>query len=436
VDRQDADKASAQNGNAQRENERKGKAGPDRRKFLRIAAGTAGTVAIGGLGLGYSGCSSKGNTIRIVSSLPRTGSAKGQTDTIVNGIKLAIEESSEIAGMKIQFSDMDDATTSAGQWDAGKEADNAREAAADKNVMAFIGPYNSGAAKVSMPILNEAGLIQVSPAATWPGLTKKVPGDEKSGEPDIYRKSGTFTFCRVCPTDFVQGPLSAVFAKDVLGVKQVYILDDKELYGAGIAGLFEKKCGELGVKVLGHQSIDPKQPNFKTLMAQIAALKPDMLYFGGTSQSGGPQIALDMKGEGLSCPLMVPDGCYEEAFITGAGAETLNGRCYATIGGKDPSELTGAGAEFVKRYKEKFGTNPEAYAVYGYESAKVVLEAIKKVGKKEREEIRKAVLATKDFTAGAIGKWGFDADGDTTLKVLTISKVEGGTFKPVKSITE
>ncbi len=405
----------------------------DRRKFLSVASGGVGAAAAGGLLLS-SGCASKDN-LTIASSLPRTGSAKGQTDTIVNGIKMAIDEYGEIAGLKIIHKDMDDATTG-GMWDAGKEADNAREAAANKNVIAFLGPYNSGAAKVSMPLLNEAGLLQVSPAATWPGLTKKVPGDEKSGEPDIYRKSGKLTFCRVCPTDFVQGPLSAVFAKDVLGVKKVYILDDKELYGAGIAGLFNKKCKELGIEVLGHQSIDSKQPNFKTLMDQINGLKPDLIYFGGTSQSGGPQIAIDIKGQGLTCPLMVPDGCYEEAFITGAGADVVNGRCYATIGGKDPSELTGSGAEFVKKYKEKYGTNPEAYAVYGYEAAKVVLEAVKKVGKRDREEIRKAVIETKDFTAGALGKWSFDADGDTTLKVLTISKVEGGAFKPVKSITE
>jgi branched-chain amino acid transport system substrate-binding protein len=403
----------------------------DRRKFLTVAGGGVGAAAL----LATGGCGKKENTIVIASSLPRTGSAKGQTDTIVNGIKLAIDEYGEISGMKLQHRDMDDATTG-GMWDAGKEADNAREAAADKNVVAFIGPYNSGAAKVSMPLLNEAGLLQVSPAATWPGLTKKVPGDEKSGEPDIYRKSGKVTFCRVCPTDFVQGPLSAVFAKEVLGAKKVYILDDKELYGAGIAGLFEKKCKELGIEVLGHQSIDSKQPNFKTLMDQIGGMRPDLIYFGGTSQSGGPQIAIDMKGQGITCPLMVPDGCYEEAFITGAGADVVNGRCYATIGGKDPSELTGAGAEFVKKYKDMYGTSPEAYAVYGYESAKVVLEALKKIGTKDREAIRKAVVETKDFDKGALGKWSFDADGDTTLKVLTISKVEAGAFKPVKSITE
>ncbi|HJZ59495.1 MAG TPA: ABC transporter substrate-binding protein, partial [Gemmataceae bacterium] len=105
------------------------------------------------------------------------------------------------------------------------------------------------------------------------------------------------------------------------------------------------------------------------------------------------------------------------------------------IGGYDPSQLTGAGAEFVKKYKAKFQKDPEAYAVYGYEAAKVVLTAVKAVGKKDREAIRKAVLATKDFEAGALDKWGFDADGDTTLQQLTVSKIEGGKFKPLKVVT-
>ncbi len=408
-----------------------------RRKFLRWGAQVTG-VAAAGMFISGSGCSGSGsNLVKIVSSLPRTGSAQGQTDTIVNGIRMAMEEyNNELFGLKLVHQDMDDATAAQGQWDAGKEADNAREALADPNVMVYIGPYNSGAAKVSMPILNEAGLLQISPAATWPGLTKKVPGDDKSGEPDIYRKSGKITFCRVCPNDFVQGPLSAIFAKEK-GYKSVYILDDKELYGAGIARLFKQKCEELGITVLGHESIVATQKNFKTVIAAIRDKKPDLLYFGGTSQSGGPQIAIDMKGEGLRCPLMVPDGCYEKAFIDGAGVDTFKEiTCYATIGGLDPKELTGAGAEFVRRYKEKFKKDPEAYAVYGYEAAKVFLEAAKAVGTKDREAIREAVLKTKDFDKGALGKWSFDPDGDTTLRVLTISRIVDGSFQPEKSISE
>ena len=402
----------------------------NRRNVLFLAGGVAGVAAVGWLLLPQGGK----NRVKIVTSMPRTGSAQSQTDAIVNGIQMAIDDyGGEIAGMQLQHVDMDDATASGGRWDAGMEMDNARQAIADKDVMVFIGPYNSGAAKVSMPLLNEAGLLQISPAATWPGLTKKVPGDEKSGEPDIYRKSGKITFCRVCPTDDTQGPLTAEFVAKVLKAKTVFILDDKELYGAGIAGLFHKRCDALGIKVLGHENIVPKQSNYQATIRSIMPQKPDVLYLGATSQSGAPQIAIDMKGLGLNCPLIVPDGCYEKAFIDGAGADTFKAlTCYATIGGKDPSQMTtGAGAEFVKKYKEKYKTDPEAYAVYGYEAAKVFLEAVKKVGTKDREAIRKAVLETKDFDKGALGKWSFNADGDTTLQELTISKIVDGKFSPV-----
>ncbi|MBN9117994.1 MAG: branched-chain amino acid ABC transporter substrate-binding protein [Planctomycetes bacterium] len=408
----------------------------DRRKFLRIGGTAVAGVGAAGLLAGCGGCSGKGgNTIKIVSSLPRTGSAQGQTNTIVNGIRMAIDEYPDgLFGHKIAYQDMDDATAAQGQWDAGKEADNAREAVGDKDVMVLIGPYNSGASKVSQPILNEAGLLQISPAATWPGLTKKVPGDEASGEPDIYRKSGKVTFCRVCPTDDMQGPKAAEFVKNVLKKSTVYVIDDKELYGAGIAKLFMEACKKLGITILGHEQL-VKQGNYKTTLEAIKAKNPDVVYVGATSQSGAPQIAIDMKGVGLKGPLIVPDGCYEKAFVDGAGADTLKSlECYATIGGKDPSLLTGAGAEFVKKYKEKFGNDPEAYAVYGYEAAKVFLEAAKAVGKKDREAIREAVLKTKDFDKGAIGKWSFDENGDTTLQVLTISRVEGWPMKPVHTV--
>lgn len=409
----------------------------NRRRFLATAAGTSA-----GLLWGVGGCSrSPGNVIKIVSSMPRTGSARGQTDTIVNGARMAIEEyGGEVAGFRIELIDKDDATAAQGGWDANAEATNAREAVADPDVMMYLGPYNSPASAVSQPILNEAGLLQISPACTSVGLTKKPPGDTK-GEPEIYRKSGVITFCRVCPNDSVQGPLGAVFAQEDLKARSVYIMDDNQSYGQGLARLFDQKCRELGITVLGQKSIAMAQ-TYKTIITSIAAMKPDLLYFAGTSQSGGPQIALDMKGV-LDCPLMVPDGCYEKAFIDAAGPELFKTlTCYATMGGIDVKELQGPGAEFVRRYREKFGKEPEAYAVYGYEAVKVFLEALKQVGKKDREELRKAVLATRDFDKGALGKWSFDADGDTTLMALTISKIVvaeangklSADFQPVRTI--
>jgi branched-chain amino acid transport system substrate-binding protein len=394
----------------------------DRRTFLAASAGLIAAPALG----------QKKEKIRILSSLPRIGSAQGQTDGIVNAIRIAVEDLVKDFPFAVEHVDCDDATAITGTWEARHEADNARTAAKDKDVVAYIGPYNSGAAKVSMPILNEAGLVQVSPACTWPGLTKKIKGNEAGGEPDIYRPKKVVTFCRVCPHDNSQGPLTARFVAEELKAKAVYVLDDNELYGKGVAAGFAAACKDLGVKVLGHESIAVTQQNFRGLLKQVKDSKPDAVYFGGTTQSKAAQIPIDMKAVGLDCPLVVPDGCYEQAFIDAAGKDVVNGRVYATIGGLDPSQLKGAGADFVKRYKEKYRADPEAYAVYGYEAAAVVLEAIRQVGKKDREAIRKAVLATKDFDKGILGKWSFDADGDTSLQQVTVSKVEDGKFKPIK----
>ena len=184
----------------------------------------------------------------------------------------------------IEYADWDDATAGAGQWTAEAETANANRAVSDPDVMVYLGTYNSGAAKISMPILNRADLLMISPANTWPGLTKPDMGDP--GEPDIYRPSGEINYLRLVPTDDLQGPLGAAWAKE-LGVKRVYVLDDNEVYGKGIATLFIEACQDLGIEVLGHESIDVKAQEFKPLMATIKGVEPDLIYFGGTTQTKG-----------------------------------------------------------------------------------------------------------------------------------------------------
>jgi branched-chain amino acid transport system substrate-binding protein len=369
-------------------------------------------------------------TIKIVSSLPRTGSAKAQTDTIVNGIRIALEEAGHKVGdFNIVYGDWDDATAGAGQWTAEAETANANRAVQDPDVMVYMGTYNSGAAKISMPILNRAGLLMISPANTWPGLTKPDMGDP--GEPDIYRPSGKVNYLRLVPTDDLQGPLGAAWAKE-MGVRKVYVLDDNEVYGKGIATLFIDACQDLGIEVLGHESIDVKAQEFKPLMATIKGLDPDLIYFGGTTQSKGGQIAKDMVAAGLDCKLMVPDACYEEAFIQSAGAENVNDRVFVTFGGLPPQELTGQGKVFVDNYKKRYGKMPEGYAIYGYEACQAALEAIRLADVKDREAIRVAGLGIKDYDRGALGKWSFDKNGDSTLVTISGIRIHNGKFEFVK----
>ncbi len=370
-------------------------------------------------------------TIKIVSSLPRTGSANAQSQSMVNGIKMALEEvGGKVGEFTLAYEDWDDASPERGQWDPAVEAANAQKAVKDPDVMAYIGTYNSGAAKIAMPILNQASLVMVSPANTYPGLTK--PGLGEANEPAVYRPTGKVNYFRVVPADDIQGDVAANFAKEI-GVKKVFVLHDRELYGKGVADVFKRVAGKLGLTIAGYEGIDPKAANYRSLATKIRATGCDLVYFGGTTQTGAGQLAKDLVSAGVKAKLMVPDGCRETAFIESAGKDNLNDRTYVTFGGVPATELKGKGRAFYEAYKRKFNAEPEAYAVYGYEAARVVLDAIARAGQKDREAIRAAVAATKDFD-GALGRWSFDANGDTTLKVMMVEEIKDGKFVPVKVV--
>jgi branched-chain amino acid transport system substrate-binding protein len=371
-------------------------------------------------------------TIKIVSSLPRTGSSKGQTDTIVNAMKMALDEvGSKVGGATIVYEDMDDATPARGAWDAGKEAENANKAVSDADIMVYIGTFNSGAAKVSIPILNQANLVMVSPANTYPGLTK--PGKGEPNEPGIYYPKTTRNYARVVPADDLQGAVAANWAKQ-LGVSKVYILDDTELYGHGLAVVFNDSAGKIGLSVVGGpEGIDTKASDYRALATKIRGTNPDLIYYGGITQNNAGKLFKDLRSVlGNSVKLMGPDGIYEQAFIDDAGdaAEDV----YITFGGVPPSKLTGKGAEWYQSYKAKFNGEPEAYAAYGYESMKVALDALGRAGRKDRDAIRAAVFATKDYE-GVLGKWSFDANGDTSLTQMSGRQVKNGKFDDANAVT-
>lgn len=369
------------------------------------------------------------NTVKIVSSLPMTGSALGQNQNIVNAIKQVLDENKSTVcdgKVKIEYEMMDDATAAAGKWDPAQVTSNANKAVADPSVVAVIGHFNSGAAKLSIPILNQSDLVMVSPANTYPGLTK--PGKGEANEPDVYYPNGKRNFTRVVPADDLQGAAAANWAKS-LGVKKVYILDDQELYGKGIADIFEATAKKNELEVVGHEGIDSKASDYRALMTKIKALNPDLIYFGGITQNNAGQLVKDMRNVGMTADnvkFMGPDGVFEQALIDAAGKDAEG--VYATFGGVPGKELSGAGKTWYESYKAKYNAEPEAYAAYGYEAAKVAVDAIGKVCKNDRAAIRDAVLATKDFK-GVLGTWSFDANGDTSLTTMSGNVVKNGKFE-------
>jgi branched-chain amino acid transport system substrate-binding protein len=357
-----------------------------------------------------------GETIRIFSSLPRQGQSKSQTDAVVNSIKMRFEEDKyQICNgqFKIDYQDLDDATAAKGSWDEATETANANKAVSDPDAMIYIGTFNSGAAKLSIPILGQANMVMISPANTYTGLTK--PGKGDAGEPDKYYPSGKRNYTRVVTADDVQGDAAAKWAQK-LGVKSVYILDDQQVYGKGVADVFEKTANQVGIKVLGHQGIDPKAQNYTSLMTAIKDTNPDLVYFGGIVDNNAGQILKDMRAVGMPADkvkFMGPDGIDTQTFIDAAGPDIAEGS-YTTIAGLSADKLGPKGQEYYKKYKEKYSIDAESYGIYGYEAANVALAALNKACKKDRAAILEAVFATKDFE-GVLGKWSFDANGDTTL---------------------
>ena len=366
--------------------------------------------------------------------LPMTGSSLGQTQTIVNSIKQVLDETGgKVCDGKVtvDLQIFDDATAAAGKWEPAQVTANANKVVADTSIVAIIGHYNSGAAKLSIPILNQANLVMVSPANTYPGLTK--PGKGEKNEPDVYYPNGKRNFARVVPADDLQGSVAANWTK-TLNVKKVYILDDQELYGKGIADVYEATAKKLGIEVLGREGIDAKAADYKALMTKIKALNPEMIYFGGITQNNAGQLIKDMRNVGMTpeqVKFMGPDGILEKALVDAAGKDAEG--VYGTFGGVPPKELTGEGQKWYTSYKSKFNAEPETYAAYGYEAGKAVVNGIGKVCKSDRAAVRDAVMKTKDLT-GITGTWSFDPNGDTSLTVMSGSIVKSGKWEFVSTL--
>lgn len=369
-----------------------------------------------------------GTTLRFYSSLPLTGSSAAQSTTVVNAIKLALEQNTDGGKVcdgkfTIDYVSLDDATAAAGKWDAAQEQANANKAVGDPEAVVYIGTFNSGAAKVSIPILNQATppLAMISPANTNVGLTKPF----EPGEPDKYYPSGKRNYMRVVTADDIQGAIGAKWMQS-LGVKKVYILDDTEVYGKGLANVFDNTAKQIGLEVVGRDGIDGKAADYKALATKIKGTGAEGIYFGGITQNNAGQLLKDIRGAGVDAKFMGADGILEKAFVEAAGADVANG-AMATVAGTPKDKLSDKGKKFYEDYKAKFNGEPEAYAIYGYESASVAVAAAKKVCAVDRQKMLDTMIGTKDFD-GVLGKWSFDANGDTSLSGMLGNVVENGAW--------
>ena len=370
----------------------------------------------------------------VASDLPLQGSGRTQTEQMVNAIKFIFKQQNFKAGKyTVGFQSCDDSTAQAGKWDSGKCSTNANAYVGNKSVIGVIGTFNSGCAEIIIPILNRASpgpMGMVSPANTYVGLTHKGPAIAP-GEPEKYYPTGKRNYTRIVAADDFQGAADALLTKQ-LGYKSVFILNDKEAYGLGVANDYQNSAKALGLKISGFTAWDPKASSYEALATRIKQTGASTVFLGGLICENGAKLIKDLRSVlGKSYPLIAPDG-FSDFTANGPAAAGM----YVSVAGIPPEKLTGPGKTFVDDFGAQIGTQVNPYAAYAAQAAVVMLDAIAK-SDGSRGAVTNQLFQT-NITDGILGTFSINQNGDTTANPVTVYIQQGsgtsGTGKTYKTI--
>jgi branched-chain amino acid transport system substrate-binding protein len=353
----------------------------------------------------------------VASDLPLQGSSRTQTLQMNDAIRYELEQRDWKAGdYNIAFQACDDATAQAAKWDSGKCSQNAQNYAGNDKVIGVIGTFNSGCAQIIIPVLNQApegGIAMMSPANTYVCITEGGPGCD-STEPDKYYPAGTRNYARVAPHDAYQGAALAEFAQSQ-GTTSVYILNDKEAYGLGVATNFRNAAEAVGIKIAGFEAWDPKASSYEALFRKIGQTDADAVFLGGLIDENGAQVIKDkvavLGPNDGDVKLYVPDGFTTQQTIDEAG--TAAAGMFLSVAGVPIDEFAGAGQEWAEGFaaeKLASGTPIDPYAIYGGQAAQVLLDAIEASDGTRADVIAK--MFETEVTDGLIGSFEINENGD------------------------
>ncbi len=395
-----------------------------RRGASRLVAGAAASATL--LGAGFRAARAAGKVIKIGIDLPLTGAEADNAIRIKDAALLAIQQANDagtIKGYTLVPVVLNDATSTAGEYDPAQAATNARAFVADPDMVAAIGPMDSGSGKAMAPILSEGNLATITPSSTNPDITNPKFAAE-------FDPSGKAIYFRTVTTDAYQGPAMANYYSDVLKVASVYVLDDSGAYGVGIADTFEARAKEKGIKVLGRDRLDPKEADYTVSLTKIKALNPDALYYGGVMLAGAKLVKQAYGILPAAMPKGGGDGLFNPEMLTAVGFPAAAG-WYCSIASPhltaDPKVQP-----FVTLYEATWHTEPDDYAITAYDAGLVIVGAIAglvNAGKPvTRAAVRDAIQGSRTDTLQ--GPVQFDRYGDLRSRVVSIFQiVENGRYK-------
>jgi branched-chain amino acid transport system substrate-binding protein len=397
------------------------------RGFFRLASVACSVALL--IACSSGGSAPSGSTVKIGLDLPLSGADASVGQSTLNGVTLAVEQANAKrppGGLTFVLNASDDAVQGVHSPQQGDA--NVRTFAADPNVLAVIGPYNSNVAKAEIPVTNAAGLVQISPAVVADGLTLGADAAAlRRGNPHLI------SFFRVSTTDSRQGSAAAKFARQ-LGWKNAYLVDDNETYGLDLTQVFSDDFSKLGGTILGREHLEKGTQDYKALLLKIAVAKPDLLFYGGVTSTGGGLLRKQMFDTSLGkTPFMGGDGIPDLNTVAG----NLADGSYYTVAAPNAESLPAA-QSFVKAYTARFHSPIGAYSANAYAAAQVAIAAILAAAKAnggkipDRDAVIKDVAATD--LATSIGRVQFDANGDIRNPVISLYGFKNGQPSFIKQL--
>ena len=363
----------------------------------------------------------------IYSSLPLSADAAegGQSKWVLRGQRLALAQAGGRAGgLPVRLVSLDDATPQAGSWTPEDTAANARRAARDRSAIAYLGEFHSGATAVSLPILNEAGIPQVSPANTAIGLTRRGPG-AYGFEPGRYYPAAVPTFARVVPADHLQGAAIARLAQE-LGVRSAYLVGLGEPYSTGVTAYARRGLRARGIRLAGQARLTGPARNRRSIAARVRRSRAGALIFAGYDIGSPADLLDDVHRARPAMPLIGSDGVADGDLL--AGVSRAARRKLRVMGPTlAPAAYPAAAQPVLQALRARHGEEPDPYALHGYEAMSLVLDAMNRAGPEagDRGAVLEQIRRTENRDS-VLGRYSIDRNGDATLRTYGVYRVGSG----------
>ena len=380
---------------------------------------------------------SRPQVLDIYSSLPLVGPAAADVIAVADGIRLALRQAGGRAGsFVIHYRSLDDARSGHGAWDAGATATSARRVLSDPSAIMMIGDFDSRASEISIPILDQAGIPQVSPASAYVGLTERVPGATALGEPARYYPSGDRTFLRTIPNDSVQAAAQLLALRQA-GCARLAVVYDRAggTYGQVLAALIALERSAYGIALVSSTPISPRTTNLRLLAQAVRARGAGCVAYEGASAETALGLALSVHLFTPSARIIASDRvCTSDWTKPGVGGATTAAVSPDLLCTSPTLPLPAypGGRQFLSAWRTAYGPGtPGRYAIYGYETMALALDTIASLRSagNSRAAVLRALFGIR-HRRGVLGEYGFDSEGDITLRTYGLYRV-GPTGTPV-----